>query len=263
VSLKWAMRTAAAAVLAAALGSGANPAAAGTEELRPLLGKGKFLIASRHLLDPNFSETVVLLLDYGPGGALGVIVNRPSDVPVRRVLSHIEELQDRDDLVFLGGPVARNRMLLLVRAHRRPAEATKVLDEVYVGPSIAALRRHLRKGRKSSFRAYAGHAGWAPGQLEAELRSGSWYIAPASADMIFQADPAKLWPTLIERVEEESLAHAREVTRRRDFGPPSRLPPGRTPLDPNTQRSCLTRPILPCLAPRSSRPARSESAPQC
>ncbi len=206
MGVRWSRRMAGAGLLAAVVGWAGSEGIAGTGDLPRALKPGKLLVASRRLLDPNFSETVVLLLDYGPGGALGVIINRPSDVRVRTVLSHIAELRERDDPIFLGGPVARNRMLLLVRARRRPAEATKVLDEVYVGPSLDALRKHLRKSRKSSFRAYAGHAGWAPGQLEAEVRSGSWYIAPASADIIFQADPAKIWPTLIERVEDQSIA---------------------------------------------------------
>lgn len=80
------------------------------------LAAGKFLVAKRHLLDPNFTETVVLLVEHGPGGAMGLVVNRPSDVRLEVVLRDVEGVAGRPDAVYLGGPVGREMMLLLMRA---------------------------------------------------------------------------------------------------------------------------------------------------
>ena len=92
------------------------------------LAKGKFLVASRSLVDPNFAETVILLVDYDREGALGVVVNRPSDVALIEALPEVNELRKRKDVVFLGGPVARDRMLLLVRTRQQPPQSLRVFD---------------------------------------------------------------------------------------------------------------------------------------
>jgi putative transcriptional regulator len=166
--------------------------------------KGRFLIASRTLGDPNFSETVLLLLAYDATGAVGVIINQPTTIRLRSLLPDVKELRDRSERVFRGGPVAGHLLLVLVRVPTRPASSQHIFGDVYVSGSRAVLRKALGKaGKTNRLRAYAGHAGWGPGQLDREIARGDWYVAPGDAKMIFDASPAAIWPKLIERFSGE------------------------------------------------------------
>jgi putative transcriptional regulator len=166
--------------------------------------KGRFLVASRSLADLNFSETVVLLLAYEPTGAMGVIINRPADVRLRSVLRDVEELRDRPDPVYLGGPVAGNLLLVLIRAARQPESSEPIFEGVYVSGSRAALRKALGKaGKRNRVRGYAGHAGWGPGQLDHEIARGDWHVAAADAAMVFDMTASAIWPKLIQRFSGE------------------------------------------------------------
>jgi putative transcriptional regulator len=161
------------------------------------LARGKFLVANRSLQDPTFVETVVLLVDYDDHGALGVVVNRPTGVPLTAALPEVKELRKRKDPIFLGGPVARDRMVLLLRATAAPPESVQVFDQVYATGSLSALRRSL--GHGESVRAYAGYAGWGPGQLDSEVDRGDWLIGPADSKAIFDDPPNDVWSRFVER----------------------------------------------------------------
>lgn len=161
------------------------------------LAKGKFLVASRSLLDPTFVETVILLVDYDPNGALGVVVNRPSEVALIDALPEIDELRARKDVIYLGGPVARDRMLVLVRTPQQPPQSMRVFDRVFASGSLDALRKSMKRGEP--IRAYAGYAGWGPGQLDMEVARGDWFIGPADSEAVFADRPTNVWDDLIER----------------------------------------------------------------
>jgi putative transcriptional regulator len=161
------------------------------------LAKGKFLVASRSLQDPNFAETVILLVDYDRDGALGVVVNRPTDVALIEALPEVRELRRRKDVIYLGGPVARDRMLLLVRTREQPPQSRRVFDRVFASGSLDALRKSMARG--DSIRAYAGYTGWGPGQLDLEVGRGDWLIGPADSNAVFAERPTTVWDTLIER----------------------------------------------------------------
>jgi len=164
---------------------------------RTRLARGKFLVANKSLRDPTFSETVVLLVDYDDNGALGVVVNRPTDVPLTAALPEVKELRKRKDLIFLGGPVARDRMVLLLRATAAPPQSVEVFEKVYATGSLSALRHSIDRGE--AVRAYAGYAGWGPGQLDAEVERGDWLIGPADSKAIFEDSPNGLWSRFVER----------------------------------------------------------------
>jgi len=193
------------ALLAPAFSFGSNNAPALSpcdSRPQPKLEKGKLLVASRDLSDPNFSETVILLLAYGPNGTMGVIINRPSDVKLATVLPEIKQLRRRPDTIHLGGPVLTNHVLLLIRSSKAPGDSLLIFGDVYASSSVTTLRHALeRQGPKDLLRAYAGHAGWAPGQLEAEIERGDWYVTGAETEMVFTKSPKQLWQTLMPRVE--------------------------------------------------------------
>jgi putative transcriptional regulator len=98
-----------------------------------------FLVASRQLRDPNFKETVVLLIDYGRDGAMGLVINRPSEIKLATVFPDIKELKERTDTIYVGGPVAVNQMLLLVGTPLVPEESQEVTQDVYLSSSWKVL----------------------------------------------------------------------------------------------------------------------------
>ena len=164
------------------------------------LKRGVYLVASRNLLDPNFTQTVILLIEYNSQGAVGLIINRETDVRLRKVLPEMEMLQRSKDTVFIGGPVGVDQLLILVRADSIPKDAYRIMDELYVLSSLEVLEHMLKQdGEDVIFRAYAGYAGWAPGQLDSEVARGDWYVAAADLETVFSQEPESLWQQLIER----------------------------------------------------------------
>lgn len=162
------------------------------------LSKGKFLVASRHLRDPNFSQTVILLIDYDWHGAMGLVINRPTEVRLSTVLPEIEELQQRTDTVYRGGPVARGQMLLLIQSGSQPEGSRHVFEDIYLSSSRTVLQGMFADAGKR-FRVYAGYAGWAPGQLDQEVSRGDWHVLQADADTVFDKASSEIWPELIRR----------------------------------------------------------------
>lgn len=161
------------------------------------LGKGKLLVAGRQLADPNFAQTVVLLLGYGRLGALGVIINRPTAVRLSDVLPDSFRVTPQAGVVYSGGPVATTAMLLLFRAERQPDETEHIFADVYLSGSQIVVEDKFARG--GLFRMYAGHAGWAPGQLDNEVARGDWHIVPADIDTVFRKPAENMWSELIQR----------------------------------------------------------------
>jgi len=183
--------------------SGAMVPVAAAPDARPpsyVPKRGMFLIASRRLVDPNFSESVVLLLEYDAKGALGVIVNRPTKVQLAELLPDVDELKERADTVYVGGPVSRNHVVLLMRSQGIPPQAGRVFADTYVSSSMDTLKQALAMSREGgTFHAYLGYAGWGPGQLDGEVSRGDWHLSPADEAIVFDMAPEKIWPELIEK----------------------------------------------------------------
>jgi putative transcriptional regulator len=198
--------TAAAWCLAAALLGGWvawSPPAAPVAVPGPKPEKGKLLVAARQILDPGFAESVVLLLAYDKeGGAMGIIVNQPMPLKLATVLPDVRSLARRSDHLWRGGPVLPASLLVLVRSKTPVDGSDVVFEDVRVLTSRDAFRRVL-DGQlpRTRLRAFAGHAGWGPGQLEAEIARGDWIVMPAKADQVFSETPEAVWPGLVEHGE--------------------------------------------------------------
>ena len=162
---------------------------------------GKFLVANHSLRDPNFAKTVVLLTGHSDQGAMGLIINRPTDVRLAEVLPETEGLEDRSDTIYIGGPVARRGMILLIRTDEEPENARRVLDGLYWSASRTVLETMISEGDMDSFRVYSGHSGWGPGQLENELQQGAWHIFPADIRTVFDPSLPEVWQRLIDRTQ--------------------------------------------------------------
>jgi putative transcriptional regulator len=166
-----------------------------------LLAKGKLLVASDGLRDPHFAEAVILLLQYNDEGAMGVIVNRSSRVKLSELLPRVQGLEHRSDTIFEGGPVERSEILMLVHAAKEPEDSKAVFGDVYLSSSAELLKQLAAASPQANapFRIYSGYAGWAAGQLAAEVGAGAWHIFPATSTAVFSPRPDTLWQELIGR----------------------------------------------------------------
>lgn len=164
------------------------------QQFMPLLvHKGALLVASPSLGDPNFTHTVLLIVEHGQGGTIGLILNRPTDVLLAEVLQDFPMLKQTNHRLFWGGPVGRTQLALLFRLRQILPDARHIANGIYVG-TPAVLERVIASPKPNeAFRGFAGLAGWAPGQLESEMRQGSWGVLPSSTFDIFNKDPETLW----------------------------------------------------------------------
>jgi putative transcriptional regulator len=173
-----------------------RPVTTGPPSDRP--ARGKLVVATAGVEDTNFAHSVVLLVAYAPDeGAMGVIVNQPLDVPIARVLP---DVAPRRDHLWRGGPILPTSLLTLLRGPKDVADSELLFADVRMVTSREAFERAMKSSIPAKrLRAFAGHAGWAPGQLEKELARGDWALMPATADIVFAADPTRVWPALMQR----------------------------------------------------------------
>lgn len=168
------------------------------------LAKGKLLVAPRNSSDPVFAKSVILLVRYGHSGALGLMLNHRTKLPISQALSGLKGAAGHSDPVFIGGPVQLDSVFALARAKgREPKSASKVFGNIYLIMAKSALEQALGKpAGPSQLRIYVGYCGWAPHQLETEVTEGRWYIFSGSAAFAFDANPGTLWARLISRTKE-------------------------------------------------------------
>jgi putative transcriptional regulator len=159
--------------------------------------RGKLLIASPTLLDPNFERTVVLIADHDEEGAIGVVLNRPSGTTVAETVPELVEVAGGEALVHVGGPVQEGALIVLAEFSDPAAAASIVVADVGLvsaSAETADLPAAVRRAR-----VYAGHAGWGPGQLEREVEEEAWIVeAPLPAEL-FPSDPETLWRDVLLR----------------------------------------------------------------
>jgi len=161
---------------------------------------GRLLVATPRLEDPNFRRTVVLMLDHGDDGALGIVVNRPLEVDVAAVLPVWQPYATAPGRLFQGGPVALDSALGVVAVPGGDAEPAGVrriigslgLVDLDTPPQVVA-------GGVAGLRIFAGYAGWSGGQLEGEIGEGAWYVVDAEARDPFSDTPQHLWRQVLRR----------------------------------------------------------------
>ncbi|MFK3980960.1 YqgE/AlgH family protein [Micromonospora sp. NPDC050397] len=161
---------------------------------------GQLLVATPSLKDPNFDRTVVLLVAHEPGGALGVVLNRATEVPVADVLGAWGSLAGEPAVLFEGGPVQPESAICLARM-RTPVRRVKGFHQVSgaVGTVDLSVDPDRLGEAISGIRVFAGYSGWSPGQLETEIESGSWFVLDALPGDAFVDRPDDLWPMVLRR----------------------------------------------------------------
>lgn len=160
------------------------------------LATGKLLVAGRKSVDPDLAKTVVLLVRYDEGFATGLIVNRPSKVPLSELFP---ALKSASATVYGGGPVTIGIRGLL-RSRSKPDQAVHVFADVSMISNKRLLEEEIRAGAPASgFRVYAGYVGWSSRQLKNEIAVGLWRVLPGDPDVVFASDTEKVWDRLIGR----------------------------------------------------------------
>ncbi len=160
---------------------------------------GQLLVATPALVDPNFARAVIFLLDHDEDGALGVIINRPSELPVLAVLPGWADAVSEPSLLFSGGPVAQDSALAIgLATGAGPPTGFKQLIGDYGLVDLDAAPIDLTPGL-AGVRIFSGYAGWSPGQLEVEIAEGSWYVVGARAGDLTHPEPNRLWRTVLRR----------------------------------------------------------------
>jgi putative transcriptional regulator len=158
------------------------------------------LLATPVLVDPNFMRTTVFIAEHSIDGAVGVVLNRPSNTDVAGVLPAWSAAVTSPAVVFVGGPVAQEGALALARVgglelpdfgFQPVVDGFGVVD---LETDSSLLAPHL-----AGMRVYAGYAGWAPGQLEAEVAEGAWYVVDGAPDDVFCSRPEVLWRDVLRR----------------------------------------------------------------
>jgi putative transcriptional regulator len=164
------------------------------------LKKGVFLIAESKLYDPHFSRSVILILMYEKEGALGLIINRSTDIPLEQALPRLKGAERLSSPVYYGGPVGRNHVTALLRTDKLPEGVKKVFDNIYVTENMRPLIEVIQgPDPEKNVRIYSGYAGWGPGQLDGEVARRDWIIVTADPDIIFSENPSGAWEELYKR----------------------------------------------------------------
>ena len=166
---------------------------------------GRLLVATPMLGDPNFRRTVVLIVEDEPEqGTLGVVLNRPTEVPVARVLEPWDDLATGPAVVFKGGPVAVESALALalVPGEEEPLgwhalDGTPLMSRI--GLVDLDAPPEVLAGEVDSLRVFAGYAGWGSGQLQSEIDEGAWYVVGAEPADAFVPEPERLWSAVLRR----------------------------------------------------------------
>lgn len=171
-----------------------------TEEWDAKELRGRLLVATPNLMDPNFFRTVVLVVEHTDEGSAGVVLNRPSETGLREgPLEEWETLAADPPMVFVGGPVAPGAAVCLAKSapESKPPGWQPVVD----GLGVLDLDHDLDQIRDGvdRIRMFAGYSGWGAGQLEGEIEEGSWYVLDADPEDALSSQPGGLWRFVLKR----------------------------------------------------------------
>ena len=154
---------------------------------------GCFLIANPTLRDPNFSRTVVLLCEHNDEGSMGLVINRPTEHTIAAAITGMPQRATQP--LFWGGPVQQRMVLVLHRSQLDAPGSKVIVDGMALGADREVLVHLFGHSEDPArhVRVFSGYAGWAAGQLEAEMREHSWIVCPARAQLVFGLEPDTIW----------------------------------------------------------------------
>jgi putative transcriptional regulator len=159
--------------------------------------KNQLLIAMPSLEDPNFARTVTYICEHGEHGAMGIVINRPTDLRLADVLKHMEISggmgEAGEQTVFLGGPVEEERGFVLHTESRDWDSTLQIEDGIGITTSRDILEAMARGEGPGKTLVALGYAGWGAGQLEQEIQQNAWLSGPVDRAILFDLPPDKRW----------------------------------------------------------------------
>ncbi len=162
--------------------------------------RGQFLIAGNQLRDPNFFKSVVLIVEHGPEGSMGLVINHPSPFTVSHALQGTFDLPENQELVYIGGPVEPEALFVVHNSSELDPTEMPIVENVFMGSSTEVFEDIIQVAQDEPqgliYRVFAGCSGWGPDQLEGELSRGDWTVLPADEQSVFHTDPYPVWDTL-------------------------------------------------------------------
>ncbi len=166
--------------------------------------KGYFLISETTMMDPNFKNTVVFIIEHNQDGAFGLIINRKSDIYLSDLLSNFQNTRGKETPIYIGGPVQQEFLFAIhspLLDNKISTTAIEVIPEVFFEPGFRNLENYFQDSYwenipyedRPKIHLFIGYSGWGPGQLEREIKEGSWILLPASSKLIFHTKPEEVW----------------------------------------------------------------------
>ena len=171
-----------------------------TPPLPTSVEKGCFLIASPEIENPLFFRGVMLICEHNASGSFAILINKPLDLELPEEIVNLSSAPNKNIHIRAGGPVQTNQMMLL---HSSPTEQQQLLhvkDDIFLGGDLQYLHELIEDNTSPDVFLCFGYSGWASGQLEREFLDGSWFLYPASKELLFATPPEQLWKTLLLRM---------------------------------------------------------------
>lgn len=161
----------------------------------PSIESGTFLIATPSLRDPNFHRTVILICDHDEEGSFGLVLNRPTGIPIKNVFEQLSPEFGENRSLFFGGPVDQERLFAIRRGVPGEEPGDVIGNGMFLPKDLEESVERIGSGSDllKEYRFFVGYAGWSAGQLEAELMEQSWIAVSGIEDLLFETDPEKLW----------------------------------------------------------------------
>ena len=176
------------------------------------LEKGVLLVAAPELRDPHFYQTVILIITYGKDGAFGLLINKPTEINMRKALPDITITKKGLPPLYIGGPVDRSKLFILFTSDTRVPGSQNITGSIYFSYDKETAKKLLQDSNSANkVRAYAGYTGWAPGQLESEIRRGAWITVKADINKVFSDSPLSVWPSLFRTPEDLLIQKYRDI----------------------------------------------------
>ena len=165
--------------------------------------KAYFLVATPEMGDPIFGGSVIMMIPTIDAPLLaGVIINKPTPTSPQEVFPHFPALKKGPNSAYFGGPVDNGQAIVAIRTSHPPAKAVQVFEDVYVSADADTIAQIIKDNTDpANLRIFLGRAQWLNEQLHTEIMAGAWYVVPADAAQVFDADPTHLWRKLVERGE--------------------------------------------------------------
>lgn len=161
------------------------------------LKSGRTLVANPYMLDPIFLRSVIFLTEYGVAGAMGFIVNKPTELKIHEVFNNFPHF---DSNIYYGGPVDQDIVYYIHNLGLKIKGSVPITKNLWLGGDISEVKKLIlaKDINVNQIRFFIGYSGWAENQLEEELQNESWVVGPMKQSYLLRANPSNIWQTVLK-----------------------------------------------------------------